>query len=231
MKWHYVLMVIAAGFFGTACGDDDGTADGSAQDTSSTDQATSDSVEADEGPVTPACNYILNEGCAEGEKCGFPTSGATKAQCTPAGEKAIGEECSGSGDCKEGTCISLNDTGNLCYAFCKTMAHCNLEECLDLKDSPYKVCELDVEYETCNMLAQDCTKNDQGCYVTDDGSVCLPSGTAAVAEECESVSDCAPGGVCINKRCKKICNKTEDDPCGNFQPCANYYGNAGYCDQ
>ena len=231
MKWRWscctdsFLGVVA----GTACGDEEGGS--STTDAGPADVGTEDTQPEDTGAPTSSCNYILNEGCAADEKCSFPTSGAKKAECTPAGEKAIGEECSGIGDCKEGICISLNDTGNLCYKFCKTMAHCDMDECLDLKDSPYKVCELDVDYETCDMLAQDCTKAGQGCYVTDDGAVCLPSGTAGIDDECESVSDCAPGGVCINKRCKKVCDKTENDPCGNFKPCANYYGNAGYCDE
>lgn len=234
MVWRRILgaLALAAGL--VACGGGDGNGD---KDTAGTEDAVADqtaqndTAEADEGNNEPKCNYILNEGCAEDEKCGFPSSGSTKAECTPAGEKLIGDECSGIGDCKEGTCISLNDTGYLCYGFCKTMAHCeNMTDCLELKNSPYKVCELDVEYESCNMLGQDCTKAGQGCYVTDDGAVCLPAGTAQVDEDCESVSDCAPGAICINTRCKKICDKTEDNPCGDFLPCANYYGNAGYCD-
>jgi hypothetical protein len=211
------------------CGDPQASSDADAIPDTSADSS-DDSASPDTGPAPASCNFILNEGCGDGEKCSFPTSGASKAECMPAGTKAVGDECSGVGECVEGVCISLNDTDQLCYAFCKTIAHCNMDACLELQDSPYKVCDLDVEYETCDLLQQSCTKPGQACYVTTDGAVCLPAGTADIDEDCDGVSDCAPGGVCINSRCKAVCDKNDDNPCGDFKPCANYYGGAGYCD-
>ena len=212
------------------CGGDEPTADTSGNQDAAADTASaSDSVTPPDQNTGPACNVIKQEGCAEGEKCTYAQN-ASKPSCVEAGTKAIGEACDGQGDCKDGTCLSLNDTGNLCYKYCGTKVHCDGEKCVELSDSPFKVCELDVEYETCDMLAQGCSNPEHGCYVSDEGAVCLPAGTAQQGEDCDSVGSCAPGNVCINKRCYKVCNVNEEDPCGDFKPCANYYGNAGYCD-
>ena len=212
------------------CGDTTTTGTDTTATTDTTTTAdTTPNPTPDTASPTPSCNAIKQEGCGEGEKCAYPND-AKKASCVPAGEKAIGEECSGVGDCKDGTCLSLNDTGNYCYKFCGTKIHCDNAQCIELSNSPFKVCEIDVEYETCQLLAQDCSNASHGCYVTDKGAVCLPAGTAGTGDDCESVGDCAPGNVCINSRCLALCNVNDEDPCGDFKPCAGYYGSAGYCD-
>lgn len=217
-----------------------------AQDTAVADAAadmmSGDGVDA--GPDTAAvtCNAILQEGCAEGENCRYGGDKDTKATCFPAGEKLYGQECAGVGACAEGMCMDLNGTGSRCYRFCKTEIHCQGEvapegkpytgACSKLSNASYMVCELSVEYDTCDLLAPSCPDG-KGCYVIAGqySPVCLPAGTAALGGSCDAPNSCAGGLVCINKVCHALCDKTDDAwPCGDFVPCSSHYGNAGYCD-
>ncbi len=201
-------------------------------------------VAPDAGPDTAAvtCNAILQEGCGEGENCRYGSDKDTKATCFPAGKKLYGQQCAGVGDCAEGMCMDLNGTGSRCYRFCKTEIHCQGEvapegkpytgACSKLSNASYMVCELDVEYDTCDLLNPTCPDG-KGCYVIAGqySPVCLPAGAATEGESCDAPNACAGGLVCINKVCHALCDKTDDSwPCGDFVPCSNHYGNAGYCD-
>lgn len=199
---------------------------------------------ADNGPDTsgPPCNAIKQEGCADTENCTYANE-ATSATCQAAGEKLYGQECAGLGDCAQGTCINLNDTGNYCYKFCKTELHCSgvtpgpggkglTGSCASLSNSAFDVCEIDVEYESCDLLAQDCADSAKGCYASDKPTpICLPAGTSPVGGDCEFVTDCAPGNRCVNTKCYKLCGDPSDCET-TFAACSSVdqYG-VGICEE
>lgn len=198
-----------------------------------TDTATdSATVEEVAEPAGPPCNPYSLEGCLEGEKCAFNT--ADEIACMPAGAKPIGELCDGVGDCAEGLCMGLSGTDSRCYEFCKIDAHCLPgAECLELQDSPFKVCEIDGIYDFCTLMTETCEAG-KGCYwANDDAPVCLPTGAGGTKDSCQTPNDCAPSHTCINKNCLPLCKKNESQPCGDaFTPCVDYYPpqQVGYCD-
>ncbi|TNF24350.1 MAG: hypothetical protein EP329_25060 [Deltaproteobacteria bacterium] len=232
-----LLRALAAGalLLTAACGGDDNAADDTAQDTLADDtgeadaaDGTEDTTEAD---TTPACNPILQTGCEDGQNCTFSGTDKTPS-CVQGGSVAYGEECSAQNACELGVCMSLNDTGFRCYKFCQTIAHCADDaQCLTLSDTVYKVCEIGDLYTNCDMLLQDC-EGGKGCYpvASEPQPVCLPAGSATTGEACSDAAGCIAGNVCVNQRCKRVCDPNENDPCGNFTPCS-VYGNAGYCDE
>ena len=165
--------------------------------------------------------------------CTFTSDSPDSPVCVQSGPVAYENSCSANMACAEGICLNLNATELLCYQFCQTPAHCdNGGDCISLTDSPYKVCSIDDIYDTCNLLAQDCGSG-KACHLVSGQNepVCLPEGSVPVDGDCSgNAAACAVGLVCINNRCKELCDKGESDPCGNFTPCANWYQDAGYCD-
>ncbi len=246
MKSRWIALPLSLLCAAMAC-DEGGTSASPAVDAATSADVTADVVRSPPdtsapADVSPPCNAILQTGCSEGENCTYATN-ATAPSCQPGGDKLYGQQCSGQGDCAEGTCIDLNGTGSYCYKFCKTELHCSgvapgpggkafKGPCLDLTDSPYKVCELDVDYETCNLLSQDCEDSTKGCYVSsgEPAPVCLPAGTAPVGGGCQGVSDCAPGGTCVNTKCYKLC-ASESDCETTFAQCSSYFGAVGICEE
>lgn len=225
-----------------ACGDDEtSNSTDATTDTASTADATTDDVTgdgdttagADTATPPPACNPILQTGCDAGQNCTFGAND-TSPSCVAEGTVAYGEECGGNdAQCERGICMSINDTGNRCYKFCQTVAHCEAQRsCLTLTGTVYKVCQIPDLYDNCDLLAQDCDDG-KGCYpvASEPQPICLAAGTAATGTVCENADGCVPGNICINQRCKRICDDTATDPCGNFTPCVGYAGNAGYCDE
>lgn len=244
------LILCAALLWG--CGDSssspsspDASSDVMEPDTAANDADTGGSIDADPGgsvdagpeedaaPAGPPCNPYSKEGCVEGEKCAFDM--ADEIACMAAGTKPIGELCDGVGDCSQGLCLGLSGTDSRCYDFCKIDAHCEPgAECLDLQDSPYKVCEIDGIYDFCTLLTDSCDDPGKGCYwANDDAPVCLPEGSGGTKDSCEASSDCASTHTCINKKCLPLCKTNESEPCGDaFTPCVTYYPphQVGYCD-
>lgn len=225
----------------TACGDDDtsGATDTASSADAVTGDATGGDVEADTAAAAdtatppPACNPILQTGCEADQNCTFGPNDSSPS-CVAEGTVAYGEECGGNdAQCERGICMSINDTGNRCYKFCQTVAHCEAQRsCLTLTGTVYKVCQIPDLYDNCDLLAQDC-EGGKGCYpvASEPEPICLAAGAATTGAVCENADGCVPGNLCINQRCKRICDRTAADPCGNFTPCVNYAGDAGYCDE
>ena len=185
-----------------------------------------------EEPPSVDCNPIANTGCAEGEKCIYDDT--DNKACAPAGETPGGSPCQDTSECMEGMCLALNGTDSYCYILCKTIGHCpNNAPCLELQDSPYKVCKIDDLYDTCNILTQDC-EGGKGCYSVagEDQPVCLPAGIEPVGGVCEGPSDCSPGHHCVNFRCYELCDKNDPNSCGLFGKCSSTVAaGVGYCDE
>ena len=240
--------ILTLALFVVACGDEPVSTtleDASVgSDTAVADTAASDAIPSAETspPPTPPCNPILQQGCSEGQNCTY-SGDNTSPSCTPGGEKLYGQECAGQGDCAQGTCLDLNGTGNFCYKFCKTEVHCSgvapgpggkafAGPCLELTGAPYRVCQLDVDYDTCNLLSQDCADATKGCYVVsgEPAPVCLPAGDSPVGGQCQSPSDCAPSTVCVNQRCYRLCSDASECET-TFAQCSSYYGTVGICEE
>ena len=226
-------LLLAAAASLLACGDDaqpaanDTTA---AEDTAPSEDLAGDAATADTSSP-PACNPITQTGCPDDQNCTFGDDGKTPL-CVAGGEVLYGDECGSAAPCARGICMSLNDTGYRCYKFCQTVAHCDAQaSCLALSGVSYKVCEIKDLYDNCDLLVQDCA-DAKGCYViaNEPQPVCLPPGAALAGDVCDNASACAPGHLCINQRCKRICDPRQTDPCGNFIPCPSY-SSAGYCDE
>ncbi len=117
-----------------------------------------DAVTEPDEPAQPVqiCNPITQTNCAEGENCVFSMDTTLDTECIGSGAALYGEPCNTTEKCELGACLNISDTGQFCYQYCKTAAHCdNGGPCLNLRNTPWQVCELDV-YESCNLLAQDC---------------------------------------------------------------------------
>jgi len=187
----------------------------------------------------PDCDPYNDDNCPEGMNCIF--SVAEKPVCTAAGEVPAGKECSAQGNCADGVCMGLEGVeGQYCYKYCKTINDCPWgTKCLELGGHQWKVCSLSAdEFETCNLLQQNCTEPGDGCYwssSTITQPVCLPAGEGGGGEGCSDGTDCQKGYDCIaNKECRKLCNLNEgqEPTCDSvFTGCSNHYPSqsAGYC--
>ncbi|MEZ4268670.1 MAG: hypothetical protein R3F39_20115 [Myxococcota bacterium] len=231
-----------------ACGGDDGdssgadtgvVADTSGGDTTGTPDTGAGDTSADAGPdtVAVACNPISDQGCTEGQTCSYNPDSTTPL-CVVKGVLPATAGCGGGlGSCDHGICLNLNDTGNLCYEFCKIDDHCQANsECLALTDSTYKVCKIAGIYKTCELLADATCGAGKGCYSTSDepDPICLPVGAAGNGESCGNVANgCAAGLACVNTACTRLCDKSAAKPCGDeFTQCSNYLdasSNIGIC--
>jgi hypothetical protein len=211
--------------------------DTSTPDTSAGDSAGGDADAA--GPDVPAvtCNPIKDEGCSEGQTCSYNPDSDTPL-CVVKGVLAATAGCGGGlGSCDHGICLSLNDTGNLCYEFCKIKEHCPTDsDCLELTGSPYKVCKIAGIYKTCELMGDAACGAGKGCYSTSDepDPICLPEGEAGDGEACGSVANgCKAGLACVNTACARLCDKSQAKPCGDdFTQCSNYLSaasNVGIC--
>ncbi len=111
------------------------------------------------------CDPYTDAECPVGQNCIFGV-GDTPV-CVPAGEKAVGEECSNQNQCSDGVCMGLASVeGERCFQYCQNDGDCGAGiQCLGLDGEDYQICGLDAdEYETCNLLSQNCTDPLDGCY-------------------------------------------------------------------
>ncbi|MGM0577327.1 MAG: hypothetical protein ACQEXJ_16500 [Myxococcota bacterium] len=241
-RFAAVLCLAALPFLQVAC-DDDG--DNGTTDTVSGDPDASGGEDStgpgdsagDDTTGAGACDPITQEGCAAGENCTYADQDATEPSCVQAGGLEPGARCGEDvdGSCTEGICLSLNQTEFRCYTFCETPIHCpDNGDCLNLQDSPYSVCAQEGIYETCDLLAQDC-EDGKGCYLVDGEPepVCLPAGDGDVEDPCDNeAAACKAGLVCVGNGCRRLCDTTAAQPCGDdFTACSSYYQGAGYCDE
>lgn len=214
----------------SACGDDmapPNTAGDGASDAGGDTGVRPDAADSDTDAAAVACNPITDEGCTAGQTCSY-NPGSTKPLCVGKGVLVATAACGDDlGSCDHGICLSLNDTGNLCYEFCKINAHCPTDsECLELTGSAYKVCKISGIYKNCELMGDAACGAGKACYATSDEPepICLPVGDAADGESCGDVANgCAAGLACVNTACTRLCDKAAAKPCGDeFTQCSNY---------
>ena len=186
------------------------------------------------------CDPYTDAECPQGQNCIFGVN--EKPVCMPAGEKAIGEECAAQAQCADGVCMSISGIeGQRCFKYCENDGDCGGGiQCLGLDGKDWKICGLEAdEYETCNLLSQNCTDPGDGCYWAAspiNQPICLSAGTKEKKEACGTSSDCIKGFDCLNNgKCYQICNNAGGEPsCDSpFTNCVTNYSpqGAGYCDE
>ncbi|MBM4371252.1 MAG: hypothetical protein FJ098_06335 [Deltaproteobacteria bacterium] len=187
------------------------------------------------------CDPYTDAECPGGQNCIFGVG--DQPVCMPAGDKAVGEECAAQAQCSDGVCMGIQSVeGQHCFEYCKSDGDCGGGiQCLSLEGEDWKICGLSAEeYETCNLLSQNCQDPLDGCYWSAspiNKPICLPAGAAGKKEPCGSSSDCQKGLDCLNNgKCYQICNVVEggEPSCESpFTNCVENYGpqGAGWCDE
>jgi len=107
--------------------------------------------------------------------------------------------------------------------------------CLDLSAAPYRVCRIEGIYETCSLLSQGCTDDenvDRACYAVlgEATPICLPAGSGLPGANCTNASACQEGYACVNSACRAVCNTTATNPCGELATCRDFAHGAGFCE-
>jgi len=189
--------------------------------------------------AVPDCDPYTDANCQEGMNCIFGAN--DKPVCMVAGETLAGNECSMQGNCMDGVCMGLEGVeGQYCYKYCKSANDCAWgSKCLEIVGHQWKICSLaSDQFETCNLLTQNCKKPTDGCYWSDstiNDPICMPAGQGEAGDDCANANDCKKGYDCIaNKECRKLCNLQEgyEPSCDStFVGCSKHYPmqQAGYC--
>ncbi len=176
------------------------------------------------------CDPIRQTGCAADENCTF--FGELDApECAPSGPSGEGEPCSADVSCAQGLCAQLSaDLPWVCFAFCGTDSDCDEVTCLDVGQS-FGLCQIPGLYAPCDLLTGEPCVGGQGCYLAtgEDEPVCLPAGTATVAQGCDNANDCNVGLACVFGTCRQLCEMGEDG-CADGESCTTYLDDAGWCE-
>ncbi len=183
-----------------------------------------------------------SEPCSAETPCYLNSDESTDCKAGP-GVGVQGDPCASSfDDCSAGFSCAQTKDGKICGKLCH--AETCQEECgegfnANQLSSKYSVCvpgTVAPPATPCNALAQDCAGEQQACYPTQEGFVCLTRGTAAPGAECASVNDCAKGAFCLNNgRCTLLCEVGDASNAlcetGVEAKCVEVGGGVGYCDE
>jgi len=218
----------------TACGDGDIKGGGADGDTVLVPSDTHDVGDTSFAEVDTAgpCDPIAQTGCKATENCTFVGS-ATAPSCAAGGPVAASGECSTEARCATGVCMSVNQTANLCYQFCEDERDCGTDgTCLTLTNAPFKVCKIKGIYQSCDLLAQDCTPATKACYAvsTEPTPICLPEGASTPGGACDHAGSCKKGYACVNDVCRSLCDPKTAASCGASATCRDFAFSVGYCE-
>lgn len=214
---------------------------------------------AAETPVGSTCDPVCQSGCDCNHRCVL-SSGLTSFACesTPAPASFVAPLASCDGrvsQCQPGSfCVADDVCPSLCYKTCRadrdcpTNSRCTTTGPTDsagaaLVDGVY-FCSPPTE--SCNPTgAAPCATARSGfnCVFlagltrggTGDATVCdcATLHNVKVGDACATAPDnCQPGAVCVNSRCRAICNKsTSGSACPNGGGCTTLNGSRtyGYC--
>jgi hypothetical protein len=248
--------------------DDDNESSGDDDDDNGSSSAADDDDDEDGGECGSVdCSPGDPMACAEGEKCAPYICGSgcctDTARCVEVlGDKAFDEDCTrdrvaGNDDCAPTLYCMPNDgtTGGegpgKCMQFCDPTS-ANATQCDDLgvagghcfnfNNGTFPVC-----VPTCDPIAQDCEKAEQGCYFAVDNYFCTNptdsiSGDGGQGSECDTEQGCKAGFACapkdlfadcttesngvINGCCSQYCDTSKDDECPTGMSCIDLEGDA-----
>ena len=185
------------------------------------------------------CDPITGSGCQQGSHCAYNEAG--QIACARSGPRQPGETCGGAEGCKLGQCSTLPDISAdpLCYTYCNVPGDCaETHTCAGVTDQPFKLCVPKPEEVTCNLLAQDCTKEGQACFLLQDQAtgvnkyLCVNSMGVEPGQPCQYANACTAGYICINSACTKICDlSAEEKGCAEGENCQSFAPsqNVGVC--
>lgn len=158
----------------------------------------------------PFCSGEL--ACPDGHVC---TLNGAKFQCTAPGTQVVDKPCNDSARCATGACVVTETDGSRCFSFCDKDAdcpagkNCNVRVAVD-GGGEAKLCG--AKPAACDIYAQDCTGEGDGCYLGDGATVCVKAGTAEVGAACNASNDCAKSLICAGSKCLEICNPKTNGP-------------------
>ncbi|MCR9165338.1 MAG: hypothetical protein ACE37F_24030 [Nannocystaceae bacterium] len=208
-------------------------------DTSSTAGSSSSSEsggsESTGSPDPALCDPIAQD-CVDPEaaKCGLRwNDGDPIAACEPIlGEGALGEACAlpggilGEDDCAPGLfCSNFGVAeGRVCRSICSEGTCDAGEACVDFFNWDYGVCS-----PTCAIAGDDCPEG-TGCQPIasrdEPGSatICTPTGPAQLGEECNGLSRCEEGLMCVAQlagpvTCEQFCEIEGELTCPDGVQC------------
>ncbi len=200
------------------------------------------------GTSQVACDPTApSEGCPADEAC-FLNNDATTDCKVPAGAGEFGEPCSSTvADCRPGHICTPSGDGSICAALCSEAAGscatlCPVGSAAKPVSGGYTACLPGGEppdspdLVPCDLLAQDCAGEAQGCYPTQGGTFCLIAGTTSAGNSCAGTNDCKLGAFCFsNGQCVTVCDKSDATNAlcetGVNAQCVEIGGGAGYCDE
>jgi hypothetical protein len=243
---QFVFFMATASLF-VGCGCNDNNKNGEtfdAGDYSSNEQdATINSESQDSGYTCSGknakCDLINVDTCDEGEGCQFHSplngTGEPYAQCLPAGEVKVGDECNNSNLCAAGLVCDDGSCKQYCCDLhssdeCPANQEC-LIEVLDRKNeiTGIRLCD---RCDSCNPLTAEGCAVGLGCYPvesvdTDIGCrLCVKSeGRKKPGEACDYPNQCEPGSGCYsfnkaNSVCARFCDvRASTDPCAPDGTC------------
>lgn len=90
----------------------------------------------------------------------------------------------------------------------------------------------------CNVLMNNCTTAGEGCYLTDEGPMCVAAGTASEGQTCANLNDCREGLGCFGppggpSTCSRICCRSSGgSECAIGDLCLRFTdapGDLGFC--
>ena len=156
------------------------------------------------------------EGCSEGQKCAIANNEVWA--CMPAGDVAVGDDCSVDW-CMAGAQCGY---GSICQTLCDTTDDCaDGTHCVwvGIDTIPeWGLCEAG-----CDLVSQlGCSPGaDSACTMMDseDGATdCFAPGDVAVGEDCSGSGDlCVPGAECLSIASSWVCSAY----CDAAHPCAS----------
>ena len=186
--------------------------------------------------VPGACD-LVEQDCMNGQACGFAqVDGKTQRTCGPAGTGMEGAECTNAA-CAAGLACVILAQGQpaVCLRYCNTNADCSAPDLCNQAIAPQGTNERPLVCApppaACDVLAQDCADQSQGCFLTNNGPACLPAGTAAVGEPCQNTR-CVKGATCVTLQdagteCATLCGFPNTEPTCQTGTCAQLSTQSG----
>ena len=167
---------------------------------------------------------VVKQDCTGGARCGYGqlVDGGLGRTCAAPGPQAEGAACGGAnGDnCAKGLlCVS-----GICARYCNSDQNCTTGSLCRLFVSIPGVAEkplVCVSVESCDPLAQTCSKGAESCYPTSSGALCQTTGSVAKGGVCGQ-ANCVRGALCLlpdstatSGTCRGMCNLDGGAPnCG-----------------
>lgn len=169
-------------------------------------------------PAPAQCDYFLSCGCnTPAQKCSVFTGGKG---CVGAGSKAAGQTCADDSECAPGTICASYGGALRCLTFCDPAHACSTGNACYIRVTQMQTEVGRVCGQICDLRAQDCTYDGQGCYPSDailgqaEKGICVGAGAGAEGATCTLANDCAEGLTCLDSdgKCHKLCDLGGAEP-------------------